>query len=237
VDELTQGLVARRKALGLTQEQVAGKIGVEQSAVAEFESGRSDPLMSTLRRYARAVGAKVGHELVPDPSERQATEEESAMFDTLLAHQRIPMPDEADGWRCSGLGCNSLRGTQDRHDSFGHAWHLVQVLTGDGWVSPDRFAREMEKARDYVSVFSGSAGAQERRADEAERLGAENLQKLKQYQAHFEKLDEALRAVGDCLFGLQDVPVDVRAEYARDQVDRVMGPEWAGREDWYGDDD
>lgn len=62
-------LVARRKALGLTQEAVAKRIGVSQPVVAEFERS-CDPRMSTLRRYALAVEASLNPEVVhPAPDE------------------------------------------------------------------------------------------------------------------------------------------------------------------------
>jgi DNA-binding XRE family transcriptional regulator len=52
-------LVSRRKLLGLTQKQVADKMGVTQSTVSQFETEIGDPLISTLQRYARAVDAEI----------------------------------------------------------------------------------------------------------------------------------------------------------------------------------
>jgi transcriptional regulator with XRE-family HTH domain len=53
---LGQELVERRRALGLSQTQVAARMGTSQSAVARLETGVSDVLLSTLERYADAVG-------------------------------------------------------------------------------------------------------------------------------------------------------------------------------------
>lgn len=53
---LTDELVDRRRALGLSQTQVAARMGTSQSAVARLETGASDVLMSTVDRYASAVG-------------------------------------------------------------------------------------------------------------------------------------------------------------------------------------
>lgn len=50
-------LTARSKAK-LTQAQVARRMGTSQSAVARIESGRT-PSLTSLRKYARAVGRKV----------------------------------------------------------------------------------------------------------------------------------------------------------------------------------
>jgi len=51
-------LAALRKAGGLTQAEMADRLGNTQAAVSKLE-GRSDFLCSTLFRYARSLGAKV----------------------------------------------------------------------------------------------------------------------------------------------------------------------------------
>lgn len=56
---LRHALVAQRKAAGLTQKQVAAAMETTQSAVSDVERGGVDPHLSTLQRYARAVGATV----------------------------------------------------------------------------------------------------------------------------------------------------------------------------------
>ena len=61
-------LVARRKALRLRQADVAALMHVGQSAVCQFER-TGNPYMSTLMRYARAVGVSVTVELTTPPDE------------------------------------------------------------------------------------------------------------------------------------------------------------------------
>jgi transcriptional regulator with XRE-family HTH domain len=55
-----------RAAQGLTQAQVAEKIGTTQSAVARMESGRGkhSPSLATLSKYAEALGCKLEVRLV-----------------------------------------------------------------------------------------------------------------------------------------------------------------------------
>ncbi|MGA8514662.1 MAG: helix-turn-helix transcriptional regulator [Burkholderiaceae bacterium] len=55
-----------RAAQGLTQAQVAQKIGTTQSAVARMESGsgKHSPSIATLSRYAEALGCKLEVKLV-----------------------------------------------------------------------------------------------------------------------------------------------------------------------------
>lgn len=56
---LLRGLAARRAALGLSQEEVAARIGVTLAALAHLERGDTDPKLSTIERYAAALGQKL----------------------------------------------------------------------------------------------------------------------------------------------------------------------------------
>ena len=52
---LAEELVERRISLGLSQTEVAARMGTSQSAVARLETGQVDIRLSTLERYAAAV--------------------------------------------------------------------------------------------------------------------------------------------------------------------------------------
>jgi DNA-binding XRE family transcriptional regulator len=56
---LVAELVAHRRAAGLSQGEVAERMGTSQPAVARLEAGQVDARMSTVQRYAAAVGAQV----------------------------------------------------------------------------------------------------------------------------------------------------------------------------------
>ena len=62
---LEEVLKARKKS-GLTQAELAEKIGTSQSAIARLESTSSghSPSISTLQKYARALGCKLQIKLV-----------------------------------------------------------------------------------------------------------------------------------------------------------------------------
>lgn len=69
-EKLLDDLIALRRSQGLRQAQVAERLGVAQSSVARIESGERDPHLSTLRRYALALGARVEHHVRRfDPSD------------------------------------------------------------------------------------------------------------------------------------------------------------------------
>ncbi len=61
--ELIQQLIVVRRRQGLSQTEVAARMGTSQSALACFESGRSDARLSTVVRYAEAVEADLGFAL------------------------------------------------------------------------------------------------------------------------------------------------------------------------------
>jgi len=60
-DDLMTRLVEQRKLHELTQAEVAERMGVSQPTVAAFERYDANPTLSTIRRYALAVGASIEH--------------------------------------------------------------------------------------------------------------------------------------------------------------------------------
>jgi predicted transcriptional regulator len=60
---LADDLVARRRKLGLSQTEVAARMGTSQSAVARIESGDADVRLSTIERYAAALGQQIDWKL------------------------------------------------------------------------------------------------------------------------------------------------------------------------------
>ena len=56
---LVHELAEQRQAAGLSQTEVAARMGTSQSAVARLESGIADVRASTLERYAAAVGGQI----------------------------------------------------------------------------------------------------------------------------------------------------------------------------------
>jgi len=63
--EIASELIAARLRAGLSQEQLARRMGISQSAVARIESGRHWPSRATLLGYAEATGARPVVRLVP----------------------------------------------------------------------------------------------------------------------------------------------------------------------------
>ncbi len=61
---LALALIKAREKAGLTQAQVARRMGTTQSVVARIESAQNPPNLKTLERYANAVGRRIEVKLV-----------------------------------------------------------------------------------------------------------------------------------------------------------------------------
>ncbi|MCJ7437167.1 MAG: helix-turn-helix domain-containing protein [Acidimicrobiia bacterium] len=90
--ELARDLATRRLQAGLTQTEVAGRMGTSQGQVARFESG-ADTRMSTVARYAAAVGLQVCWSIKPARKRRAST---------AASAPSVPQRDELDGTRRTG---------------------------------------------------------------------------------------------------------------------------------------
>ena len=62
-----------RAAAGMSQAEIADRMGTTQSAVARLESGRGkhSPSLATLRKYARALGYRVDLRLVKEKGDAE----------------------------------------------------------------------------------------------------------------------------------------------------------------------
>jgi transcriptional regulator with XRE-family HTH domain len=66
--EIVAQLVRVRRQLGLSQTEVAARMRTSQSAVARLESGDGDVRLSSLQRYAEAVGRDLRWRLAGRPA-------------------------------------------------------------------------------------------------------------------------------------------------------------------------
>lgn len=57
--EIIKALIIARAKNGMTQREFAKKIKMTQSALARFESGRSNPTWSTMKKLVNGLGLKI----------------------------------------------------------------------------------------------------------------------------------------------------------------------------------
>ena len=66
--ELARSLIRARLAAGLTQEELALRMGTSQPVIARLEAGHK-PSLKTLQRFAEATGTRLKIELVAEENE------------------------------------------------------------------------------------------------------------------------------------------------------------------------
>jgi DNA-binding XRE family transcriptional regulator len=69
--ELLRQLAALRREQGLTQVELAERMGTSQGQITRLETG-ADTRLSTVERYAAALGVKVTWHLEPAPTAKTA---------------------------------------------------------------------------------------------------------------------------------------------------------------------
>ncbi len=63
--ELISQLIEARAKKGLTQAELAKKMGTKQSAIARVEGGNSNPSVAFLQKLATALGSKLTIQIQP----------------------------------------------------------------------------------------------------------------------------------------------------------------------------
>jgi transcriptional regulator with XRE-family HTH domain len=69
---LAKAVIAARNRAGLTQSELAIKMGTTQPVVARMEGGRVQPSLRTLHRLAQATGSRLSIRFEPYPAETLA---------------------------------------------------------------------------------------------------------------------------------------------------------------------
>lgn len=92
--DLLDSLIAERKSRGLTQQDVADRLGITQAAVAAFERYDNDPKLSTLRRYAHAVEAFVVHAVEADRGQLETAEHEFVVTMRPVTNTTVFVPGQ-----------------------------------------------------------------------------------------------------------------------------------------------
>lgn len=86
---------AREKA-GLTQEEVAKRLDTKKSAISRIENRAGDIRLSTLERYAGAIGWNLSLELRPGRYLARAARGSREKFEAVLAKVPDVEPEEYD---------------------------------------------------------------------------------------------------------------------------------------------
>jgi transcriptional regulator with XRE-family HTH domain len=86
---LGQNIKYLRKAKGLTQDQLADKIGVNRAMIGSYEEGRATPKLSAMSTLAHYFGVTLDALVTIDLSSEQELRQSSAQVDTVGKSLRI----------------------------------------------------------------------------------------------------------------------------------------------------
>jgi HTH-type transcriptional regulator/antitoxin HipB len=79
-----------REDAGMTQQQVAERMGTKKSAISRIENNAGDLRLSTLQKYAEAVGRRLILELGEPEGEKKAARERKPRMPRKLATADAP---------------------------------------------------------------------------------------------------------------------------------------------------
>lgn len=88
--ELAHQIVRLRIARGLTQAQLAERVGTTQSSIARLESGSREPSLSFLRRVVKALDGQLEVRVVSEEIDAETYSEESVEFPVLIPTHLLP---------------------------------------------------------------------------------------------------------------------------------------------------
>lgn len=95
INIIGSALANARHAAGLSQRELALRVGAAQPAVARLEQGAANPTFETLRRFADALDCEWQLELVPKAAVDPVVERYKSDVDrTLLRENLRRTPDE-----------------------------------------------------------------------------------------------------------------------------------------------
>ena len=94
--EVAQQVIRLRIERGLTQAQVAERVGTTQSSIARLESGSREPSLSFLRRVVKALDGRLEVRIAPEEVAEETTAYVSSReFSRSAAESREPYDDDA----------------------------------------------------------------------------------------------------------------------------------------------
>ncbi len=83
VYQLIEALIAARAQAGVTQAEIAERMGTTQSAVARLEGWTANPSVKTLRKYAKATGTRLVVSFEPIEAKMPDSDDEFCESDSM----------------------------------------------------------------------------------------------------------------------------------------------------------
>lgn len=93
-EKLLEDLIAQRRKHQIPQDVVAERMGVTQPTVAAFERHDGNPTLSTIRRYAMAVDARIEYKIIDDCAAHTPTQFADVITSAGLLSAMTPVLDQ-----------------------------------------------------------------------------------------------------------------------------------------------
>lgn len=155
MNETAQLVRELRRSCGHTLRELARRSKTSAAALVDYEAGRHEAKLSTLRRLANAAGCDLVVELRPRLSAPEAR--------SLALHRAIAEHLERDAQRVREIAIHNLQVMSAAHTA-GHsgayldAWDDLLVSGGEELakmlVSTDQVARDLRQASPFSGVLS-----------------------------------------------------------------------------------
>lgn len=126
---LIQALSTLRQSIRTSQRAVAGLMGTQQSAVSDLEKGITDPRLSTLQRYARAVGCRLDLQIVEELGDEDAVVAQVLVHYSSWASTGVPQ---------SALGVHAQTSSDPPEEWQRHLEEFSRGSTG-GFTGPSPY--------------------------------------------------------------------------------------------------
>lgn len=89
ISDIASLIVSARVSAGLTQRQLAARVGTSQPAIARLEAGQVSPTLDTVVRVAAAAGFELRVALVPAPAPDPVIEAYKRDVDRTLLRENL----------------------------------------------------------------------------------------------------------------------------------------------------
>lgn len=124
-----------RKSLGMTQRAVSKIMGTTQSAVSDLESGRVEPQLSTLQRYARTLDRRFDFTFVDQDLPAFTEGTSNALFDHLKEQALSPLLTTLATQPKRARTLNALSGSVPLPEVL--LGHILSELQDKGWATSE----------------------------------------------------------------------------------------------------
>lgn len=159
----TEKIRALRKEKGLTQEELAQKIGVKRAVISKYESGSIEPSLTQLQKIADALGVPLGNLLLEDAGSAVTVGVPAADLPIYLKRVPLELP-----WLAERLHTTPevIQSVQEYGADYERELLAAVLYYGDQSLEElrEQKERQEEAYQRFYGLYNASGNEQERDA-------------------------------------------------------------------------